>query len=261
MIGYEYGENEEYQLFIAFPLRGWWCYRAIGPIVYNWHLDGSTKAQLGAKDFGFSFRCFCNGGIGVTTADGQSVAASILDGDRIPPYAVQAASVLQMDWYPWLLSRRERAEGSVRRWLDSHWWWSSGAMDGLQEFASMFNTGAFINGQVPSTELKKTESPIEAKFYSAACAYGWVLEPQHRVGEYRLDFADTKRKVAIELDGHEFHKTKKQRTRDASRERDLKSQGWDVIRFTGSEVHRSPFSCVEDCLRILFKKTREHRSA
>lgn len=47
--------------------------------------------------------------------------------------------------------------------------------------------------------------------------------------------------IAVELDGHDFHeRTKQQASRDKKRDRSLLSKGWSVIRFTGSDVIKSP---------------------
>lgn len=47
--------------------------------------------------------------------------------------------------------------------------------------------------------------------------------------------------VAIECDGHDFHeRTKEQAERDKKRDRDIQSLGWNVARFTGSEIVRDP---------------------
>lgn len=52
-------------------------------------------------------------------------------------------------------------------------------------------------------------------------------------------------KLAIELDGHDFHeRTKEQATRDKSRDRTLLKFGWSTMRFTGSEVFRDPLTCA-----------------
>jgi very-short-patch-repair endonuclease len=82
---------------------------------------------------------------------------------------------------------------------------------------------------------------------------------QFCVGEYRADFLlrravrhDFKSppiyspKVIVECDGHDFHeRTKEQAARDKERDRILQTQGFYVLRFTGSEVYRNPAKCVE----------------
>lgn len=55
------------------------------------------------------------------------------------------------------------------------------------------------------------------------------------------------RKAVVELDGHDFHeRTKEQAARDRSRDRDLMANGYQVLRFTGSEVWKnSPWHAQE----------------
>ncbi len=85
---------------------------------------------------------------------------------------------------------------------------------------------------------------------------GIFLYPQYEIdgGRYRLDFAlldDGNMKIAIEADGHEFHeRTKDQAERDKRRDRYLQSDGWKVLRFTGSEIHRDAAKCVAEVMRI-----------
>lgn len=52
--------------------------------------------------------------------------------------------------------------------------------------------------------------------------------PEVQVGEYFIDFADTNRKIGIEINGREFHKD---RTKDAERIRFLESKGWKILTF------------------------------
>ncbi len=45
----------------------------------------------------------------------------------------------------------------------------------------------------------------------------------------------------MECDGHDFHeRTKEQAQRDKARDRDLQMAGWQIARFTGAEIARSP---------------------
>jgi len=107
------------------------------------------------------------------------------------------------------------------------------------------------NYETTNEALSRTESPIEEMFYLAALRTGLTVDPQYSVGSYRIDFAIPERFIAIELDGHDYHKTKEQRTNDAQRERYLQENGWTVIRFTGSEVYKDASGCVDQVLRIL----------
>jgi very-short-patch-repair endonuclease len=92
------------------------------------------------------------------------------------------------------------------------------------------------------------ESPLEKMFYELAFL-DLHLYSQHSVGKYRLDFAIPDKMIAIELDGHEYHKTKYQRTHDAQRDRWLYGQGWHVLRFTGTEIYNNLDGCIDEiCL-------------
>lgn len=102
------------------------------------------------------------------------------------------------------------------------------------------------------------ESPIEKAFWSVAyfpLSKIGKITPQLVVGKYRIDFALTDIpdahlvKVAIELDGHEYHKTKEQRQNDY--ERYLQRQGWKIIRFTGSEVFTDTQRCVYETIELV----------
>ncbi len=46
--------------------------------------------------------------------------------------------------------------------------------------------------------------------------------------------------VIVECDGVDFHSTREQMRRDESRQRVLHNTGFQVIRFSGSEIHREP---------------------
>lgn len=104
------------------------------------------------------------------------------------------------------------------------------------------------------------ESPIELLFL-AAFATVWQMDPmayvidhQVEIGRYRADFVVTFKmapyepiRVVVECDGHDFHeKTKEQAEHDKRRDRFMTAQGFTVMRFTGRELWRDPFACVEE---------------
>ncbi len=74
---------------------------------------------------------------------------------------------------------------------------------------------------------------------------------------FRLDFAffgANGRRIAVELDGHDFHeRTKQQAARDKSRDRTLSASGWTCLRFTGSEVYADPSECVRQVEHFLIE--------
>lgn len=82
--------------------------------------------------------------------------------------------------------------------------------------------------------------------------------------KYRVDFCipviyknQENKSFIIECDGHEFHqKTKEQVERDNNRMRDLQKQGYEVIRFSGTEIWHRPHKCASDILNIILSKCK-----
>lgn len=103
---------------------------------------------------------------------------------------------------------------------------------------------------------------IERKFYDALVevaddesfindiALWHNIEPQVVIGIYVVDFVVSERFV-IEIDGHEWHKTKEQREADYKRERYLFRNGYSVIRFTGTEVYLSCQECALEAIKMV----------
>lgn len=125
------------------------------------------------------------------------------------------------------------------------------------------------------------KSPIEIIFNVAISVYQYrtgrntaYLQPQAEIiangNKYYADFefnpevqfddyyANAKRKLVIECDGHEFHqKTKEQVIKDNQREYDLKMAGYEVLRFSGSEIYNTPYACAEKTLNYIKKLIEE----
>lgn len=57
--------------------------------------------------------------------------------------------------------------------------------------------------------------------------------------------------IAIEIDGYEYHKSSEQFTNDRKKDRDLKLLGYDVFRFAGEEIFKTPSECLEQCFDFL----------
>jgi len=86
-----------------------------------------------------------------------------------------------------------------------------------------------------------------------------LIGTQVPIGDYRVDFIILRAArpsfpgpliispvVIVECDGHDFHeRTKEQASRDKERDRVLQCMGYNVLRFTGSEIWRDVNSCAE----------------
>ena len=112
-------------------------------------------------------------------------------------------------------------------------------------------------------KLNACESEIEKLFLLAAHERIDGLVPQYQVLNYRIDFAIPEKMIAIEIDGHDYHKTKEQRTQDNQRERAIKlalPANWTIIRFTGSEIYQNAALCVEEVLQFINKKSLRNKN-
>jgi hypothetical protein len=99
----------------------------------------------------------------------------------------------------------------------------------------------------PSHEAIDYCYPLDPDAYVKIC-------PQHEIGNLRVDFLIMagKYRVAVEIDGHDFHeKTKEQVTRDKRRERRLVALGYQVMRFSGSEIFHDASGCADEVLSML----------
>jgi len=88
-----------------------------------------------------------------------------------------------------------------------------------------------------------------------------IVRPQAKFSEWRVDFLfhayawgvgrHRWRRLIVECDGHDYHeRTKEQAAKDRSRDRLGLQKEVPVIRFTGSELWRDPFNCVQQFLDI-----------
>lgn len=114
------------------------------------------------------------------------------------------------------------------------------------------------------------------------------LIPQYKIGKYTADFllvrhsifdifdheiTDDKlfiisakgngdqiytTRIIVECDGHNFHeKTKEQAQHDKERDRYIQDQGFNILRFTGSEIYKNPFNCSNEVDNFLNNQINE----
>jgi len=94
-------------------------------------------------------------------------------------------------------------------------------------------------------------SPIEISFWEIAKPLIPELQREAWIDrKYRVDFLIPSKKVIIELYGYQHHNTKYKLTKDAERERYLQGAGYQVIRFTGTEVFKDTQKCVNEVLSL-----------
>lgn len=99
-----------------------------------------------------------------------------------------------------------------------------------------------------NSQQAKLESPLEKRFYDLFVdTLGLELQTQYPIKiagqNYRADFAIPNEKIIIEVDGHEFHRTRAQLDSDRRRQNAISSEGWKFLRitakFTNQEVLQS----------------------
>lgn len=89
-----------------------------------------------------------------------------------------------------------------------------------------------------------------------------IIEPQAKIENYRADFLLTyqssfpgfekERQLIVECDGHDYHdKTKQQASRDKERDREMKKLGYEVFRFTGSDIWNDVYSCAKEAVDMV----------
>jgi very-short-patch-repair endonuclease len=73
---------------------------------------------------------------------------------------------------------------------------------------------------------------------------------QHPVGKYRIDFAIPELKFGIEIDGLAYHNGQDSFMKDRSRQREIESQGWRIVRFAAKEISLDVDKCFREAEAI-----------
>lgn len=87
-------------------------------------------------------------------------------------------------------------------------------------------------------------TPIEHNVWANIRYLGIPFYPQFPVGKYFIDFADPIKKIAIEVDGKEWHKDK---LKDKLRDSNLNKMGWQVIRIQGRDTFKTREDYFTEC--------------
>jgi len=88
---------------------------------------------------------------------------------------------------------------------------------------------------------RRAESPFERAVIERLINAGYRVEPQVRIGHYRIDMvvSDAQDQVAIECDGDRFHGVE-EIPLDMARQAVLERTGWRFIRIRGTRFYRDP---------------------
>ncbi|QGH70677.1 DUF559 domain-containing protein [Pseudactinotalea sp. HY158] len=109
-------------------------------------------------------------------------------------------------------------------------------------------------------ELDSTfDSGLEVEADHAFRANGLIFEHQYEVfnGDQfvaRVDFADPRLKIAIEIDGARYHSSAEAQERDRRRDRRLSELGWHPAHFGTDDVRRRPAEMVAHLRELIAQR-------
>jgi len=98
------------------------------------------------------------------------------------------------------------------------------------------------------------EDLFPAEYWEAGTIAMLFINPI--IGNYRPDIvlSTAKNKIIFEIDGFQYHNTKKQLTSDKKRERELGKLGYKIYRFSGTELHQNEKKVAEEALEIIYRE-------
>jgi len=111
----------------------------------------------------------------------------------------------------------------------------------IAEYGILGSYARFKTGQKPECDLLGYDKEF-------------ILMPQKKITIYKkryiLDFFVPHGKIAVEVDGRQFHSTNKQREYDYERERNLIMDGYHVLRFTANQAIQEPTECFKQVYNL-----------
>lgn len=160
----------------------------------------------------------------------------------------------------------EQAEPFVQRWLDMQRGRLIAKLSVCESPIETIFALALLGARDGSgLVFGLSESLVTCPAHSIAVSVkgGVVLSAQHEIElgrkRVRVDFTlcSTDKSIVIEIDGHDFHASKAQRSADAARDLELTRRGWTPVRFTGSDIWRDADGCAAKALDLVgFKVDR-----
>lgn len=143
-----------------------------------------------------------------------------------------------------------------------------GCFDGLLNLTpieQIFKVGFWIydidvnqkQGISMSCQLGTQENIVcNNKTYFADFIIGGYEQCEVDDGTTYSNFYALKNPLIIECDGFDYHSRKKQMAHDYERENNLKLAGYDIMRFTGSQIYTEPMKCIEQVVEYIKQNAR-----
>lgn len=112
-------------------------------------------------------------------------------------------------------------------------------------------------------------SKAEVLIYSMLVEYGYIGVQQYQIESRFIDIAFPEIKLAIEIDGCYWHSKEKIKQRDLEKEKILKNNGWEIIRFYSESALENPdvyvwqiiqtYEILKNELNVLFCPMSEYK--
>ena len=142
-------------------------------------------------------------------------------------------------------------------------------------FLALLVVGRHLDALSTSVEVIGHYTKVDLNRYGYDEPHVSVI-PQHDIDDHRVDFLIEYAQeywprmsnrnpeprcalasLIIECDGHEFHdRTKEQASNDRARDRKLKKLGYEVFRYTGSDIYGDPFKCAMDAWDMVVRSVQ-----
>jgi len=120
---------------------------------------------------------------------------------------------------------------------------------GLQGVPGSIAPATFLPGSMPD-DVGFGPGRSHIYFWRQYTVLDWKVD--FLLGMQALDGGECY--VVVECDGHEFHeRTKEQAAKDRSRDRRLQDAGYRIHRYTGHELYKDPWQCVNDAMLSLLR--------
>ena len=140
---------------------------------------------------------------------------------------------------------------------------SACANAGINSFSKLVNYIEKLESERSKGKEKEFESPWEKTLYDALAKRGIKTMPQYILHQYRIDLAIPDEKIAIEVDGAEYHRDGHDGghlQQDLKRDEHIRMYGWRVKRFWVYQLSNNLERCVNEVNEMVNANQDEPKS-
>ena len=140
---------------------------------------------------------------------------------------------------------------------------SACASAGINSFSKLVNYIEKLESERSKGKEKEFESPWEKTLYDALAKRGIKTMPQYILHQYRIDLAIPDEKIAIEVDGVEYHRDGYDGghlQQDLKRDEHIRMYGWRVKRFWVYQLSNNLERCVNEVNEMVNANQDEPKS-